>query len=366
MREEMSVGSSNNSPARDPLSNIRLPTEGWERVMEAARRSRAHSTMVTYRKYLSAWTEHARKRGVPARPAHPAAVGEWLTTLADEGKSISTLQVARAALAAAHREAGLEDPTTSELVRRVLSGLSREAARQGKRPAQVKGLTAERLGRIIANLDPPGGPPPPVGIVRDLVMVQVMRDALLRRGEAAALVWGDISRARDGSGRLIIRYSKTDQEGRGAVMYLSRVTMRALDRIRPPDVSPQTSVFGIGGPHLSARIAALAKKAGLGPGYSGHSCRVGMAQDLAAEGYSLAQLMTAGRWTNPAMPARYTRNQAAARSAVAQYYRQVSFFEVDTPAREPPRTDQPLLSDDPSAAETPSSANPDAPLSQVG
>ena len=70
-----------------------------------------------------------------------------------------------------------------------------------------------------------------------------------------------------------------------------------------------------------------------------------MAQDLAAEGYSLAQLMTAGRWTNPAMPARYTRNQAAARNAVAQYYRQMSLFEPGAPPDAPP-PDQPLFTDE--------------------
>ena len=97
---------------------------------------------------------------------------------------------------------------------------------------------------------------------------------------------------------------------------------------------------------MSIRIAALAKKAGLGPGYSGHGCQIGIAQDLAAEGYNLAQLMTAGRWTNPAMPTRYTRNQAAARSAIAQYYRQLSLFNQDAPANER-GTKQPLFTDDP-------------------
>ena len=62
-----------------------------------------------------------------------------------------------------------------------------------------------------------------------------------------------------------------------------------------------------------------------------------MAQDLAAEGYSLTQLMTAGRWANPAMPARYTRNEAAARNAVALYYRQLSLFKGPAPAEKPPR-----------------------------
>ena len=330
--------------ARKP-KDIRLPSEGWERVLDAARKSRSANTTATYRTYLAAWADHARRRGAAVRPAHPAAVAEWFTTMADEGKSVSTLQVARAALAAAHREAGLEDPTTTELVRRVLSGLAREAARQGKRPAQVKGLTADDLRRILAHFNAPGRSAPTRATLRDLALVQVMRDALLRRGEAAELVWGDISRASDGSGRLVIRHSKTDPEGKGAVLYLGRSTMDAVDRIRTPDASPQDSVFGITGPYISVRIGQLAERAGLGKGYSGHSCRVGMAQDLAAEGYSLAQLMTAGRWTNPAMPARYTRNQAAARNAVALYYRQLSLFEKP-PQEDQPPVERPLFTDE--------------------
>ncbi len=306
---------------------IHPSTEGWDRVLDAVRQSRSQSTTATYRTYLAAWADHARARGVQVRPAHPAAVAEWLTTMADEGKSISTLHVARAALAAAHREAGLEDPTVTELVKRVLSGLAREAAKQGRRPAQVKALTSEDLQSLITHFTGGEDPPPRRTVLRDLAMVQVMRDGMLRRGEAAALVWEDITRAADGSGRLIIRHSKTDQEGKGAVMYLGRPTMAALDRIRPTDAPPETSVFGISGAYISVRVASLAKEGGLGPGYSGHSCRIGMAQDLAAEGYSLAQLMTAGRWTHPAMPARYTRNQSAARNAVALYYKQLSLFE---------------------------------------
>jgi hypothetical protein len=45
-----------------------------------------------------------------------------------------------------------------------------------------------------------------------------------------------------------------------------------------------------------------------------------MAQDLAGSGAELPALMEAGRWESPAMPARYTRSQAAARGAVAGYY----------------------------------------------
>jgi hypothetical protein len=54
---------------------------------------------------------------------------------------------------------------------------------------------------------------------------------------------------------------------------------------------------------------------------SGHSCRVGAAQDLLADGVSLAAIMETGRWRTERMPARYTENQAAARGGMAQFCR---------------------------------------------
>ena len=45
-----------------------------------------------------------------------------------------------------------------------------------------------------------------------------------------------------------------------------------------------------------------------------------MARDLARAGIELPSLMNAGRWRTASMPARYTRNEAAGRGAVAQLY----------------------------------------------
>ena len=67
-------------------------------------------------------------------------------------------------------------------------------------------------------------------------------------------------------------------------------------------------------------MQAAARAAGLGEGYTGHSGRVGMAQDLVKSGVELPALMTAGRWKSSKMPARYTERQAADRGAVARYY----------------------------------------------
>ena len=66
--------------------------------------------------------------------------------------------------------------------------------------------------------------------------------------------------------------------------------------------------------------AGRARETGLGEGFTGHSGRVGMAQDLSASGVELPALMNAGRWKSPKMPARYTERQAAGRGAVARHY----------------------------------------------
>ena len=59
----------------------------------------------------------------------------------------------------------------------------------------------------------------------------------------------------------------------------------------------------------------------LAVGFSGHSLRVGAAQDLLAAGVDLPGLMQAGRWSSPVMPARYTERLRATRGAVAKVRR---------------------------------------------
>ena len=150
----------------------------------------------------------------------------------------------------------------------------------------------------------------------DLALLQVMRDVLLRRSEASALRWGDVELHEDGSGRLHVTRSKTDQTAEGAVRYLGPAAVEALVAIRPNNeavIDPGTKVFGLSAGQISRRIKAATKMAGLGDGYSGHSPRVGMAQDLSAAGAELPELMTAGRWDSPTMPAKYTEAQAAGR-----------------------------------------------------
>ena len=59
-----------------------------------------------------------------------------------------------------------------------------------------------------------------LGGLADIALCSVMRVALLRCEEAAALGWRDIAGEPDGSGRLAVRRAKNDQEANGTLLYL--------------------------------------------------------------------------------------------------------------------------------------------------
>lgn len=110
----------------------------------------------TRRAYGGSWAQFlawADGEGLQALPAPPTAVAAYLAHRSEDGRSLATLRMDRQAIRAAHIEAGEPDPTASEGVRRVLRGLSRQRAGEGRR--QAAGLTAEALGAIRATAATP-------------------------------------------------------------------------------------------------------------------------------------------------------------------------------------------------------------------
>ena len=158
----------------------------------------------------------------------------------------------------------------------------------------------------------------------DLALLSVLRDGLLRLSETHLLTWTDVEFRDNGTALLQLRRSKTDQEGEGVVVYIGKQAADAINAIRPAEELPDpvTPLFGISPRQIGRRVQAAAQAAGLGEGFTGHSGRVGMAQDLAATGVELPALMTAGWWKSSRMPARCTERQAAGGDAVARYYQE--------------------------------------------
>ena len=290
----------------------------------------SQNTLANYCMQWKGFAVWALQRGVTALPADPSQVASYLAERSERrGHRPATLRVAAAAIAFVHRGAGLDNPCASPQVKRTLKGATRKAGRSQK---QAQALTAEALAAIESNARNPrpgrGGKleTPRQAQQRgnvDIALINVMRDAMLRISEAAALTWRDIQTEPDGTGRLMIRRSKTDPEGDGAVAFLSDHTVAALEAIRNRSISAD-SVFGLNAGQISRRIKKAALTAGLGDGFSGHSPRVGMARDLVRAGTELPSLMVAGRWRSPTMPAHYARNETAGKGAIAQFYKQGS------------------------------------------
>ena len=311
------------------------------RAADTAAGSLSEATRRSYETGWSQWQQFARDKGWCELPAQPKQLAMWAQHLSDTGARAATVAVRLAAVGWAHRhtldESGQPhpSPTKDPRVTAVLAGLRRRQAIDGSARRQANALSAEDLAAIETAAQAPrtrrGRPETPQQTYKracvEIALVRMMRDGLLRIGEAAAARWDDLVFDSDGSATLRIRRSKTDQAGEGAEVWLSPPTAVALKRLRDvqgsaAEVDGARIVGAVSARTVARRLTAVYVAAGLGPGYSGHSGRVGMAQDLAASGAGLPAIMTAGRWKSSTMPAHYTARQAARTGAVAAWYGQ--------------------------------------------
>jgi integrase/recombinase XerD len=173
---------------------------------------------------------------------------------------------------------------------------------------------------------------------RERALLTVGYDTMARRSELVALDVEDFSFLDDGSGRVLIRRSKTDQVGEGSKADLSPDTVAYLKAWLRASGIKKGAVFRrlIGRERIGDRLQVdaiaqtfkrVAKFVGMAPEetkeVSGHSIRVGATQDMLALNIDLASVMQAGRWKTTAMPMRYGEDVQAglggmARTAKAQ------------------------------------------------
>ena len=264
----------------------------------------------TRRAYGAGWRAFVQWRGSEALPVEAAEVASFVTDLAQRGYKVSTIKSRVAAIAAVHREVGTDDPTKHEAVRRVVKGIARE---HGTRPDQARGLTERDVAKIES-----------VAPARDLAMLLVARDLLARASELVALDVADIDWE---AATVTIKRSKTDQDGLGTTAFIGPDARAALSWMLAKENRADGPLFTsrhgrrLHPNDVSRTFKRIAHKAGIeAERVSGHSARVGMTQDLAADGASLVELQTAGRWQSATMPARYSEKQAARRGAVARFH----------------------------------------------
>jgi integrase len=298
----------------------RLRLVRWERE---AGQAYPPNTLRAWRADWALFEEWARRADVPALPAHPDVIATYVRDSALSRKP-ATVRRYLATIARAHLAAGLLNPCASETVRLAVKAMSRTYS---VRQRQARGLG---WGDISKFIDTAGAG---IRADRERALLCVAYDTMARRSELVALDVEDLTFMDDGTGRALIRRSKTDQTGEGAVAYLAKSTVRHLQAWLTHACIRRGAIFRrlIGRERIGERlhadqIADIYKRVARWVGLcaeevgrvSGHSIRVGATQDLLALNIDLASVMQAGRWKSTAMPMRYGERVLASQNGMAR------------------------------------------------
>ncbi len=295
-------------------------------ALRYARSAWSGNTRRALRSDLRIFGKWCAGQGLRVLPARAETVARFVESAARD-KAPATVRRYVASIGALHRATGYANPSDAAVVKLALQHMQRQ---KNCRQRQALGLTWEMRERMTAAVGDR------LADLRDRTLLAVAYDAMLRCSELVALNVADLSEAADGGATLLVRRSKTDQTGEGTEVYL---TPHALDllrewferaRIRDGRIFRSIRPNGLLGHSLdvsqvSRIFKEMARKAGYGKavvdGLSGHSARVGAAQDMIASDIGLPAVMQAGRWKDAAMVLRYGERLLARRGGMARFAR---------------------------------------------
>lgn len=315
-------------PVRLPGIRLELATEQLAIAMKNLQDFAEHgvtglasNSQRTMRSDWLNWLAFCRHTDSPALPIAFRDLREFLDTLIQAKRKRSTIEHHLYTLRQAAAFYGCPDPMQSPVAKAWWRDTCRDTLKAAKR--QAKGLVMEDVEKMVANLD--------LEVprqARDAALVLMAYDLMARRSELTEARWEDMELPNHGLGNYTVPRSKTDQEGEGTILSLGEATVTALRAWRehahpelpyvfqPMQVKRHQSgalkgeviVRPLDAGEIPKIWNRLAKAAGVDVskrGFSGHSARVGAAQDLTAGGGDLPLLMKLGRWKSPVQPARY-------------------------------------------------------------
>ena len=287
----------------------RLTLEATIKKIEGAY---APSTIRAYKSNFESFIKFCDENNTAALPASNEIVASYIKKLSSHLKS-SSIKIAIASVAAIHNLNSLKDPTQHPDVKIEMRRMYRTLGRYAK---QAYGINKDLLDKMVAATEDS------LRGVRDKAILLVAYDSLCRRSELVSLEFEDIS-IEEKSIKLKLRKSKTDPHGVGKNLYLCSEAQHALkdwidrSKISSGKIFRAITVTGkikdsLNSSHIGRiykKIAKLSKvDQSIIKNISGHSLRVGAAQDLTASGASLPIIMNRGRWSKTDTVIRYIEN----------------------------------------------------------
>ena len=272
----------------------------------------APNTLRSYYADARAFVDWCAKRNIEPFPIASETLCAYIECL-QMNSAYSSIRRRISSLRRLNKMLGFEDQTRTEEVYLAIRRLKRSKCMEQK---QAVGINHDTLIKMIA------AQPDTLAGTRNRALLSLGYDFLARRSELTALEIGDIKFSEGGGLRALIRRSKGDQFGRGRLVYGSRRSakhLRAWLKCLPEGgglifravCGAKVLDRPLCGRSVSNIVKlSVVKARGARPHeceVSGHSLRVGAAQDLLIRGYDLAAIMRAGGWSDPSTVPRYLR-----------------------------------------------------------
>ena len=278
----------------------------------------AHSTIRAYKADFVKFIEFCEERNEGALPALPSSIANFIIELSNDKRSSAGIRRALCGISTIHKLNRLEDPTKDPDVTIEMRRMHRKLGRLSSQAGSINADTLDKL--LLATDDSIRG-------IRDRSLLLVAYDTLCRRSELVSLQVKDVKiniKNEIETSSILLRKSKTDQDSTGKWLHLSpRAHLALVEWMKELPEGQENLIVGIdrGGRISRSSLNSgqvnriykrIARDAGLDElvieGISGHSMRVGAAQDLLNSGASMPIIMQRGRWSKTDTVMRYVEH----------------------------------------------------------
>ena len=290
------------------------PRELLASTLEKIEGAYAYASIRAYRADFNAFIQFCEECNEDALPALPLVIANFITKLTNSERSSAGIRRALCGISTIHKLNRLDDPTKDPDVTIEMRRMHRKLGRSAKQAGSINLDILDEM--LLATDDSIRG-------LRDRALLLVAYDTLCRRSELVSLQVKDVKiHLKNGieSASILLRKSKTDQDSMGKWLRLSQRGGVALMEWIQQLPEGQEKIFTginranvigseVGAGQINRIYKRIARAAGLDEsvikGISGHSMRVGAAQDLLNSGASMPIIMQRGRWSKTDTVMRY-------------------------------------------------------------
>ena len=275
----------------------------------------AYSTIRAYKADFNKFIQFCEEHNEGALPALPLSIANFIIELSNDKRSSAGIRRALCGISTIHKLNRFEDPTKDPDVTIEMRRMHRKLGRSSN---QAGSINADALDKLLLATDDS------IRGIRDQALLLVAYDTLSRRSELVSLQVKDVKiNIKNGieTSSILLRKSKTDQDSTGKWLHLSQRAHLALVQWMKElpegqeylmvgiDRGERISRSSLGSGQVNRIYKRIARDAGLDEliieGISGHSMRVGAAQDLLNSGASMPIIMQRGRWSKTDTVMRY-------------------------------------------------------------